>query len=376
MYPKSEFTLTFTLKHSQRAYSNRIRKFALSKQFAPETIRQVSDPLHYRIPKRYENRSPNPKAKGMTPIKTIETLCILLIMTSTCALSKTTYKIRLWQGDPPNHLTSDLQEITFKKGDKENLDRIAYVQDPTIEVRLPSPQSATGQAVVICPGGGYGVLAYDWEGIDAANYLNAHGIAAIVLKYRLPEDASNEIPHLSPLLDAKRAMRLVRSRASEWQIDPKQIGIMGFSAGGHAASTLGTRFDEGDAKSTDPIERLSSRPDFMILIYPVITMKQDFTHQGSRKNLIGEAPTDELIEHYSNELQITPQTPPTFLVHSSNDKSVPVQNSLNFYNSLLENKVPAEMHLYPYGGHGFSLAIGQGRLSDWPARCIEWIKSL
>ncbi|WP_224772572.1 alpha/beta hydrolase [Pelagicoccus enzymogenes] len=297
-------------------------------------------------------------------------------MTLASADAETNYKLPLWDGPAPNHKESHLKETIYKRGQNEDLDRIAYVQDPTIEVRLPSPQSATGQAVVICPGGGYAVLAYDWEGIDTANYLNAHGIAAIVLKYRLPEDDSNVVPHLSPLLDTKRAMRLTRFHAQKWNIDPNRVGIMGFSAGGHAASTLGTHFDEGDPTASDPIDRLSSRPDFMALIYPVVTMKQDYTHNGSRTNLIGEDPNQELVELYSNELQVTPQTPPTFLVHSSDDKSVPVQNSLQFYEALLKNKVDAEMHLYPYGGHGYSLAIGRDRLSDWPARCVAWMKSL
>lgn len=297
-------------------------------------------------------------------------------MTLANASAETSYTLPLWEGPTPNHKVSDLEETIFKQGPNKDLDRIAYVQNPTIEVRLPSPQSATGQAVVICPGGGYGVLAYDWEGIDSANYLNAHGIAAIVLKYRLPEDASNVAPHLSPLLDAKRAIRFVRFRAMEWNIDPHRIGIMGFSAGGHVASTLGTRFDGGDADAEDPIDRLSSRPDFMVLIYPVITMQEAYTHKGSRENLIGKAPSYELIELYSNEKQVARQTPPTFLVHSSDDNAVPVQNSLRFYEALLEQGVPAEMHLYPYGGHGYSLAIGRGHLSDWPARCAAWMKSL
>ncbi|MDQ8179541.1 alpha/beta hydrolase [Pelagicoccus sp. SDUM812005] len=303
-------------------------------------------------------------------------LCILIVMTVSTALAETTYKLPLWDGTPPNHKASDLKETVFKRGADHDLDRIAYVQDPTIEVRLPSPQSATGQAVVICPGGGYTVLAYDWEGVDTANYLNAHGIAAIILKYRLPEDASNEVPHLSPLLDTKRALRLTRFHAKDWRIDPKRVGIMGFSAGGHAASTLGTHFDAGDPEAADPVDRLSSRPDFMALIYPVITMDSDFTHGGSRNNLIGKSPSADLIELYSNEKQVSPETPPTFLVHSADDKSVPVQNSLAFYQALLANGVDAEMHLYPYGGHGYSLAIGRGHLSDWPARCVAWMKSL
>lgn len=308
--------------------------------------------------------------KSILPLLTLVSMSV----SSTFALPGTPEILPLWEGTPPNHQDSDLEETIFRRGEFQ---RIATVQDPTIEVRLPSPRSSTGQAVVICPGGGYGVLAYDWEGTDTANYLNAHGIAAIVLKYRLPEDASNIVPHESPLIDAKRAMRLTRFHAKDWHIDPDRIGIMGFSAGGHLASTLGTHFDKGDAKAEDSVDRLSSRPDFMILIYPVITMDAEFTHMGSRENLIGKNPKAELIEHFSNEKQITTHTPPTFIVHSSDDGAVPVKNSLEFYNGLLAKGVEAEMHLYPYGGHGYSLAIDQGgRLTDWPLRCVTWMKEL
>lgn len=289
------------------------------------------------------------------------------------ALPQNPQTMNLWSATPPNHQESDLSETVDFDG---NITRIAKVQTPTIEVRLPSRANSIGRAVVICPGGGYGILAYDWEGSDIASYLNAHGIAAIVLKYRLPEDASNEEPHLSPLLDAKRAVRLARFHAGDWGYAPDQVGIMGFSAGGHLASTLGTHFDEGDASSNDPVERLSSRPDFMMLIYPVISFQDQVTHGGSRQNLLGKNPSEEMVAHYSNELQVTKQTPPTFLVHSSDDEAVPVENSLLFYNALLNNGVEAEMHLYPYGGHGYSLAIGKGRLADWPARCVEWISSV
>lgn len=278
----------------------------------------------------------------------------------------------LWDGVPPNHKESDLQEQV------EQVDRfvmLSKVQEPTIEVRLPSRGNANGKAVVVCPGGGYGILAYDWEGTDIASWLNANGVAAIVLKYRLPEDASNVVPHLTPLLDAKRAMRLTRFHAQEWGIDPAKIGVMGFSAGGHLASTLGTHFDSGDASSEDPVERLSSRPDFMILMYPVISMDPAATHGGSRENLLGKNPSAELVKEYSNELQVTADTPPTILIHSSDDQAVPVQNSLRFYEALVAHGVTAEMHIYPYGGHGYSLAIGQGRLQGWTVRCMDWIEA-
>lgn len=308
------------------------------------------------------------------PMRLFLAILFLIPMTvSQAALPTNPTIMPLWSGAPPNHQESDLVEIIENDG---QITRISRVQTPTIEVRLPTRAQATGRAVVICPGGGYGILAYDWEGVDIASMLNAQGIAAIILKYRLPEDASNVEPRLSPLLDASRALRLTRFHAAEWGINPNQIGVMGFSAGGHLASTLGTHFDAGDSSSKDPVERLSSRPDFMVLIYPVISMIDGITHNGSRENLLGKNPSEELVAFYSNEKQVSPQTPPTFLIHSSDDTAVPVQNSLFFYEALLANKVEAEMHLYPYGGHGFSLAIGRGRLSDWSARCVDWINTI
>ena len=302
-------------------------------------------------------------------IRLFLTLCFPLVVV---ALPDPPLGLPLWEGTPPNHQDSDLEE----QSSVGNFLRISRVQTPTVEVRLPAKGNATGQAVVVCPGGGYGILAYDWEGTDIAAWLNSNGIAAVVLKYRLPEDASNEVPHLTPLLDAKRALRLTRYHAEAWNIDPIRVGVMGFSAGGHLASTLGTHFDAGEPGDADPVEQLSSRPDFMILMYPVISMDEEITHAGSRRNLLGENPGVELVQLYSNEQQITSDTPPTFLVHSSDDSVVPVQNSLRFYEGLLAHGVEAEMHLYPYGGHGYSLAIGQGRLQGWADRCIDWLNGL
>ncbi|WP_221774580.1 alpha/beta hydrolase [Pelagicoccus albus] len=277
----------------------------------------------------------------------------------------------LWAETPPNHQESELEETNETSGE---FTLIAKVQTPTIEVRKPSPANSIRRAVVICPGGGYGFLAYDWEGVDIASYLNGQGITAIILKYRLPEDASNIEPHKTPLLDAKRALRLAKANAEAWGYDT--VGIMGFSAGGHLASTLGTHFDLGDPSQEDRVEKFSSRPDFMVLLYPVISMIEGITHAGSRENLIGEAPSEDLINFYSNELQVTPETPPTFLLHSSDDETVPVANSLRFYQALLENDIETEMHLYPYGGHGYSLAIGKDRLSQWPELCARWIREV
>jgi acetyl esterase/lipase len=250
--------------------------------------------------------------------------------------------------------------------------RISKVQNPEIEVYLPSGQNATGDAVIICPGGGYWILAWDWEGSDIAKYFNSKGIAAIVLKYRLPTSASNIEPHKSPLLDAQRAMRMVRYKSADWNIKPNRIGIMGFSAGGHLASTLSTHFDAGNMDANDPVDRMSCRPDFSILMYPVISFTSDF-HSGSKEALLGKNPDPELVKYYSNELQVTAQTPPAILIHSSDDNAVPVENSLTYFAALRKNNIPASIHIYPYGGHGFSLAIGKGYLSTWPDRVVEWM---
>jgi acetyl esterase/lipase len=280
--------------------------------------------------------------------------------------------IPLWPDGIPNYKETG----SLERWDTSDIIAVTNVQKPDIAVYLPAKRQSTGQAVVICPGGGYWALAYNLEGIDIAKWLNSKGIAGIVLKYRLPTSEGQVIPNESPLMDAKRALRLVRYHASEWNIDPEGIGIMGFSAGGHLASTLGTHFDYGETYSSDPVERISCRPDFMILVYPVITMTKPFMHKGSRNALIGENPETALAEKYSNELQVTEDTPPTFLVHAGDDKGVPVENSLVFYQALVDNDVPAEMHIYPKGGHGFSLAINKGHLANWTDVCIAWIKSL
>lgn len=297
-------------------------------------------------------------------------LSIFLLINASCFGQNIT--IPLWEKHIPNYQQSDEIEIR----DTTNAVRISFVQIPDISVYLPSKGNATGQAVVICPGGGYRILAYDMEGTDIAKWLNSKGITGIVLKYRLPISKSNIINHKSPLLDAQRAIQLTRYHANEWNIKKDKIGIMGFSAGGHLASTAGTHFDSGDANAADPVESMSSRPDFMILIYPVITLNEAFTHEGSRTALLGENPDLELVQHYSNELQVKKDTPPTFIVHAGDDGAVPVENSLFFYQALKDKGITAELHIYPEGGHGFSLAIGRSYLETWPDRCIDWLKSL
>ena len=245
---------------------------------------------------------------------------------------------------------------------------------PKLTIYLPDKQKATGAAVVICPGGGYGHLAMDHEGHQIAQWLNSLGVAGFILEYR-HRNSGTGYGHPAPLQDAQRAVRMVRSRAARYDIDPKRIGILGFSAGGHLASTAGTHFDKGNSEAKDPIERVSCRPDFMVLVYPVISLTESFTHKGSGRNLLGDNPEARLLDYLSNEKQVTPQTPPTFLVHTYEDRAVPVENSVYFYLALRKAKVPAEMHLYQKGRHGFGLGKTVGAASSWPLRCAEWMRT-
>ncbi|MCM4162191.1 MULTISPECIES: alpha/beta hydrolase [unclassified Arenibacter] len=293
-----------------------------------------------------------------------------------CLFTMTTFAqntvLPLWPNDIPNTIKTNEKEEAISA----DIVRIAKVQIPELEVYLPSKKNATGQAVLIFPGGGYGILAYDWEGTDFAKFLNSKGIAGIVVKYRLPSAKSQTNMHIVPLQDAQRAMRTVRSRATEWNIDPRNIGIIGFSAGGHLASTLGTHFNENVYPKKDVIDEQSARPDFMTLAYPVITMGEPNTHGGSRKNLLGENPSQKMLDHFSNELQVTADTPPTFLVHATDDTAVPVENSLLFYTALVQHQVPAEMHIYPTGGHGFALGLNDPHLASWTDQWVGWLNTL
>lgn len=296
-------------------------------------------------------------------------ILFLLFSSSIFAQDET---LELWPAGIPNSQPSSEKETQ----EKEGILWISKVQDPSIEVFLPVKQAATGQAVLICPGGGYEGLAYDWEGTQIAKWLNTKGIAGIVLKYRLPNSASVKTSYEAPLQDAKRAIRLIRSHANEWNIDQKKVGVMGFSAGGHLASTLGTHFNAEETVPTDSIRSMNARPDFMVLVYPVITMKKEFTHMGSRNSLLGENPSEALIKEFSNEEQVQIDTPPTFLIHATDDDVVPVENSIQFYRALVDKKIDAEMHIYPEGGHGFALALDKGYLRSWPDRLEDWLQRL
>jgi len=297
----------------------------------------------------------------------------MIFMTMSMMLNAQDVRLPLWPDGVPNMKKIGKTEKVVKN--PGGITGISDVQNPDIAVFLPSGRNATGQAVVICPGGGYHGLAYDWEGSDIAKWLNSLGIAGIVLKYRLPVDESNIISYLSPLMDAKKAIRLVRYHAKEWNIDPGKVGVMGFSAGGHLASTLGTHFDYGNLKAIDPVERESSRPDFMLLGYPVISMADSITHMGSKKALLRSDPSPVRVKEFSNELQVTKDTPPTFLFLAADDKAVPPENSLVFFEALKDHGVPVEMHIYPTGGHGFSLAINiSSHTARWTQDAAAWLR--
>jgi acetyl esterase/lipase len=240
---------------------------------------------------------------------------------------------------------------------------------PSITVYLPPADKATGTGVVVCPGGGYSGLAVGHEGKDVAEWFNQRGVAAFVLRYRVAP-----YKHPAPMLDAQRAVRTVRSRAKEFGVDPKRVGIMGFSAGGHLASTVATHFDDGKADADDPIDRQSCRPDFAVLCYPVITLKPPYAHMGSRNNLLGKEADEKLVQSLCNDEQVTDKTPPTFLFHTDADTGVKPENSILFYLALKKAKVPAEMHIYEKGPHGVGLAPKDPILSTWADRLDGWLQ--
>jgi len=270
-------------------------------------------------------------------------------------------------GVPNSKPAPNKENSTFK----DNVTRIAKVSVPTLT--MYKPENPNGMSVIICPGGGYTILAFDKEGTRVAEEMNKWGVTAFVLKYRLPDDTTNIDKSLAPLQDAQQAIRMVRKNATAWNLDKKKIGIMGFSAGGHVASTAATHFKfKADAANTDTT---STRPDFAILIYPVISFDSTITHKGSRNNLIGTKASAERTNFFSNELQVDGDTPPSFLVQAGDDGAVPVENSIRYYQACIKNKVSVEMHLYPKGGHGFGL-YNKTTTDNWMERLSNWLTSL
>lgn len=247
----------------------------------------------------------------------------------------------------------------------------SLVSIPTLSIFLPAVSKPNQTAILIFPGGGYQHLAIDKEGTKVAQWLNSLGIAAFVVKYRLPNDKIMKNKTIGPLQDAQEAVRYVRQNAAKYNIDATKIGIMGFSAGGHLASTLATHYDD---KVYETASNISARPDFSLLIYPVITMVNEVTHKGSQNNLLGSTASQELLDYFSSEKRVTTQTPTTFLVHATDDTTVLAENSINYYLALKRNNVPAELHLYEKGGHGFGLGV-KDTSKFWTRDCEEWLKS-
>ena len=292
----------------------------------------------------------------------------LLFLLTVIAISKLSSQdvIPLYLDSIPNSIKSPLNEDTLiwdgQFGGYKN------VSNPTLAIYLPGKENSNRSAIIICPGGGYAVEAYQDEGVKIARNFAIHGTTAFILKYRLPSDSMMKNKAIGPLQDAQQSIKLVRERSAEWNIDPKKIGIMGFSAGGHLASSAGTHFNTCLIPNT---KNTSTRPDFMILIYPLISMSDQLTHTSSRRYLLGKNPSADMIDFFSNELHVNDQTPPTYLTHTGDDQTVDVNNSIVFYQALIRNKIPAEMHLYPKGDHGFVLSIPT---EEWMQPLFKWMK--
>ncbi|WP_339710633.1 alpha/beta hydrolase [uncultured Kriegella sp.] len=290
------------------------------------------------------------------------TFLLLLTLTMQLGAQQT---IDLYTTSIPNSKPSSLKEKpTLKNG---RVTWIENVSKPTLTIFLPNAEAATGAAVIICPGGGYSGESYELEGIVIAEAFVRKGVAAFILKYRLPNDLIMNDKTIGPLQDAQQAIKTVRERAKEWQLDADKIGIIGFSAGGHLASTAGTHFEKSYISND---ENTSLKPNFMILVYPVISMTDALTHNGSREKLLGKSAVEEQIKLFSNELHVKPNTPPTWLTHTGDDNVVSVENSIRFYQELVRNNVSAEMHLYPKGNHGFVLSLPT---DQWMRPLFDWM---
>ncbi len=306
--------------------------------------------------------------ESVLKLKRVGILMFLMLMVFGSSFSQSKV-IELWNGKVPGAIHNDkfkqIVDTTASWVDKHS------IINPYLDVYLAPKEKSNGTAVVICPGGAYVGMAVKHEGSQVAKWLNSLGVTAFVLKYRLPDDSIMKNKAVAPLQDGQRAIRIVRSHAKEWGINPQKIGIMGFSAGGHMASTLSTHYNEKVYESDD---LTSARPDFSLLIYPVISMEKGITHWGSRVNLLGDNPTPEQVKHFSNELQVNSETPPAFMVHSLDDGAVPVQNSINYALALQKFKIPCELHLYQTGGHGYGMGNSTNTESTWTEACRKWLE--
>jgi acetyl esterase/lipase len=281
-------------------------------------------------------------------------LCVVLLASASGSAIEPFVTLNVWPGEAPGEKGDIGPEQLAPERPEKPVDRIQNVTKPTLIVFKPTPEMDTGAAVVICPGGGYGILAFDLEGTEVAEWLNSIGVTGIVLKYRVPRRKDRE-KHDAPLQDAQRAMSLVRSKAAELKIDPERIGILGFSAGGHLSATTSTNFDQRNYEAIDAVDEASCRPDFAVLVYPAYLLKDK---------------SDEL----APEIRVSEDTPPVFFAHADDDRHS-AENSVGMYLALKKAKVPAELHIYASGGHGFGLRPTEHPSSTWPARCAEWMQS-
>jgi acetyl esterase/lipase len=301
----------------------------------------------------------------MITLRVFFALLAAFLMVACAGAVEAPKEMMLWPADHPANQGDEPKTVDSP----EWTERVT--KSPTLTPFLPEAGKRNGVAVVVCPGGGYSGLAMQKEGLEVAEWLRSNGIAGVVLRYRCG-GGKNQQP--VPLQDAQRAIRTVRANAEEWGVDPHRVGILGFSAGGHLASSAATMFEEAQSDSDDTIEKQSSRPDFAVLVYPVITFVDESMHRGSRNNLLGEGASEELAESWSTNRRVTEKTPPTFLVHASDDKGVPVKNSLMFYEALVAKGVPAELHVYEVGGHGFGIFRDKRPADRWPEQLEAWLK--
>lgn len=301
----------------------------------------------------------------MKPLK----ILIIAVLFSGSQLYSQVNVISLWNGKVPGAKENAAWVETTDSNDGWTKTRL--VTNPRIDYYPAKAELRNGTAVVICPGGGYWGIAIDHEGKQTAEWLNSIGITAFVLKYRMPDDAIMVDKSVGPMQDVQEAIRIVRRNAKDWNIDPNKIGVMGYSAGGHLASTASTHYNDNVYEH----DNTSARPDFSLLIYPVISMDKNITHMGSRENLLGKDPSEEQVKRFSNELQVTSQTPPAFIIHSLDDNVVPVENSMNYALAMKQHGVTCELHIYEHGGHGYGLGRSNDTESTWTEACRKWLEA-